>query len=110
MCTKLNTTRGCGLEFQLSIFSLILLVTCCIAAGVVAGVVHTWSLRAHAYSLEDRLSIVEGTLAREVKVRAGQERWKKPDKDAELVKSLATIPIAPARKLNWWEMNTPTTR
>lgn len=87
---------------EFSIFGLILLVSCFIAAGVVAGVVHTWSLRARTYSLEDRVAILEGTLQREVKTRAGQERWKKPDKDAALINSMNQNAI-PARRPNWWE-------
>jgi hypothetical protein len=93
------------LDLQLSIFGLIVLVTCCIAAGVVSAVVHTWALRAHAYSLEDRVSILEGTVSREVKVRAAQERWKKPDRDAELIANLQ--PQQPAKKLNFWETSHP---
>lgn len=92
---------------ELGIFALILLIGGCIAAGVCAAVVHTWSLRASLYDLQDRLAIVEGALQREVKARAGQERWKKPDKDKELIGELVNSPQAPARKLNWWEVNLP---
>lgn len=81
--------------------ALLLLVVCCIAAGVVAAVVHTWGLRARLYSLENHVEIIAGRLTSEVKARAGQERWKKPDKDAELMASLVQAP--PARKKNWWE-------
>lgn len=84
-------------------FALILLIVSCIAAGVVAGVVHTWSLRARTYSLEDRVDRMEGNLSREVKARAGQERWKKPDKDIEL---LAKAAQQPERRKNWWEQPT----
>ena len=90
---------------ELSYFALILLVTCCMAAGIVGAVVHTWSLRARTYSLEDRLAIVEGTLQREVKTRAGQERWRKPTKEEEAIAlALATPPPPPAPAYkNWWE-------
>lgn len=88
---------------EFSYFGLILLVSCFIAAGVVAGVVHTWSLRARTYSLEDRVDRIEGNLSREVKARAGQERWKKPDKDLELLNAANAVP---ARRLNWWEIKT----
>jgi Flp pilus assembly protein TadB len=87
---------------ELSYFALFLLFIACLAAGVVAGVVHTWSLRARTYSLEDRVDRIEGNLSREVKARAGQERWKKPDKDTELFKAMAAQP-SPNRTLNWWE-------
>ena len=86
---------------EFSIFGLILLFSCFLAAGVVGGVVHTWSLRARTYSLEDRVAILEGTLQREVKTRAGQERWKKPDKDLEL---LNAVNASPSRRPNWWEV------
>lgn len=89
---------------ELTYFAVFLLFLCCLAAGVCAGVVHTWSLRARTYSLEDRLDRVEGNLSREVKARAGQERWKKPDKDAEL---LAAMQKVPARKKNFWEVDLP---
>lgn len=90
---------------ELSYFALFLLFVACVAAGVVAAVVHTWSLRALAYSLETRLAVVEGNLLREVKARAGQERWKKPDKDLALASEL--VKPEPARKLNWWETSLP---
>jgi len=95
------------MTLELGFFALILLITACIAAGVTAAVVHTWSLRALAYSLETRLAVVEGTLTREVKARAGQERWKKPDRTDELVASLAARPAVPERKANWWETGLP---
>jgi hypothetical protein len=91
---------------ELSYFALILLLTCCMAAGVVGGVVHTWSLRARTYSLEDRVAIVEGTLSREVKTRAGQERWRKPTKDEEAVALALANPPQPQAK-NWWEVALP---
>jgi len=86
-----------------SIFALILLVSGCIAAGVCAAVVHTWSLRASLYDLQSRLEVVEGNLLREVKARAGQERWKKPDRDLALVQELTQAQVQPAHRYNWWE-------
>lgn len=87
---------------SLSYFALFLLFTACLAGGVVAGVVHTWSLRARTYALEDRVDRIEGNLSREVKARAGQERWKKPDRDAEAVAAMMQS-ANQGRKLNWWE-------
>lgn len=86
---------------ELSYFALFLLFVCCMAAGVVSGVVHTWSLRALAYSLDTRLAVVEGLLQREVKARAGQERWKKPARDEEMIKALLPQPVA--SNLPWWK-------
>lgn len=83
-------------------FAVVLLIVACVAAGVVAGVVHTWSLRARVYSLEDRVDRMEGNLSREVKARAGQERWKKPDKDEALLAAMRTAQPQ-NRMLNWWE-------
>jgi hypothetical protein len=89
---------------EISYFALFLLSIACIAAGVVGALIHTWSLRAVTYSLDSRLSVVEGNLLREVKARAGQERWKKPDKDAALASELIT-PTKP--RLNFWQTNLP---
>jgi hypothetical protein len=90
---------------ELGYFALFLLLTGCIAAGVIAGVIHTWSLRAVTYSLSARVDVVEGILSREVKARAGQERWKKPAVSAaQLQAELAAIaPPVAARPVNWWE-------
>lgn len=89
---------------EISYFVVFLLITCCIAAGVVAAVVHTWALRALTYSLDTRLTVVEGNLQREVKARAGQERWKQPSKvENELAAALAlTKAQPPASPLPWW--------
>lgn len=88
---------------EIGSFALFMLLAGCIAAGVTAAVVHTWSLRALAYSLSVRLDVVEGTLSREVKARAGQERWKKPDREKAELELLLKPPSPPARKMNWWE-------
>jgi len=90
------------MALELSYFALFLIFTGCLAAGVVAAVVSTWSLRARLYSVENELTIVSARLLSEVRARAGQERWKKPDKDAELVQSLMANP-QPVKKKNWWE-------
>ena len=89
-----------------SSFSVILLIVACVAVGSVAGVIRTWSLHSRLYSLEDRLAIVEGNLTREVKARAGQERWKKPDKDLELLSKMQAPP-EPTKRMNWWETGLP---
>ena len=82
-------------------FATILLIVSCIAAGVTASIVTTWTLRASLYSLDTRVSIVEGTLTREVKARAGQERWRKPTKDEELVAAALANP-APQPAMPWY--------
>jgi len=87
---------------EIGYFAVFLLVAGGVAAGVVAAVVHTWSLRASTYSLDSRLSVVEGNLLREVKARAGQERWKKPTTDEILVSAALATKPPPARKKAWW--------
>jgi hypothetical protein len=85
-------------------YALILLFVAAIAVGVVSAVVKTWSFHTRLYSLEDRLTVVEGVQQREVKVRAATERWKKEPKDDAAIEAALLAP-APAkqRKLNYWE-------
>jgi hypothetical protein len=81
--------------------AVLLLIVASVAAGVVGAIVTTWSLRATIYSLEDRISVVEGITQREVKIRAGQARQMKTPKDEELLKDLRAAPVS--RQPNWWE-------
>lgn len=80
---------------------ILLLISGCVAVGVVAAVLKTWMLHRRTYSLEDRMALLEGILQREVKTRAAQARWQKPDKDEAL---LAAMQAQPARPRNWWEV------
>jgi len=82
-------------------FVTILLIVSCIAVGVTAAIVTTWSLRARIYSLEDRTNIVEGVTSREVKIRAATERFRKPSKDEEAIAAALSNP-APAASVAWW--------
>lgn len=83
-------------------YAVLLLIVSAIAVGVVSALIKTWSLHARTYSLEDRISVIEGTVTREVKIRAAADRWKKPDKDEALAASLlASGPKT--RPMNWWE-------
>ncbi len=84
-----------------SLFVLLLVVTCSIAAGVVGAVVNTWKLRSTVLDLQDRLALLEGAHIREVKSRAGQERWKKPDQNLQILEAMKTAPTG--RTPNWWE-------
>jgi len=89
-------------------FAVTLLIVSGIAVGVVSAVIRTWSLHARLYSLEDRISVVEGVTTREVKIRAAQARHAKPSKDEELAQSLLSPQTQPVtKKLNWWETNLP---
>jgi hypothetical protein len=85
----------------------ILLLAAAVAVGVVSAVVRTWSLHARLYSLEDRVSVVEGVTQREVKIRAATSRAGRPTKDEDLLKELAVAQTAPAKKLNFWETSHP---
>lgn len=85
----------------------ILLIVACVAAGVTGAVLRTWSLHSRLYSLEDRMAVVEGVTQREVKIRAGQARQARPDKDAALLEALKPTGVAPPRKANWWETGLP---
>lgn len=89
-------------------YALVLVIVGCVAVGVTGAVIKTWSLHSRVYSLEDRVGILEGTLTREVKTRAAQERWKRPDKaeaDLSALSAMAksSAPPSPTRKYNWWE-------
>lgn len=88
-------------------YALILLIVACIAVGAVAAVVRTWSLHARLYSLEDRVSVNEGITTREVKIRAADSRGKNRPADEALYKELASNPIQPQRKKNFWEVDLP---
>jgi len=81
-----------------------LLISAMVAAGVVGAVARTWTIHSRLYSLEDRVGLIEGIVQREVKVRAAQERWKRPAKDEErLVEALSALP-PPTPPRNWWEL------
>jgi hypothetical protein len=82
----------------------ILLITSCVAAGVVSAIVVTWRLRSDLYSFGDRLSVVEGIQTREVKIRAGAERGRRLSADEEALKvAIEHPPASQTRRLNFWE-------
>lgn len=81
-----------------------LLITGVIAGGVSGALLRVWSIHSRLYSVESRLSVVEGISVREVKIRAANERWRKPSKDEEAIAAaIAAGPAPVTRKLNWWE-------
>jgi hypothetical protein len=90
-----------------SFAAITLLIVACIGAGVTSAVVATWRLRVDLYSLQDAVTVLQGIQTREVKVRAGQERWKKPAKDEELARELLGMNAGNQRPKNWWETNIP---
>lgn len=86
----------------------ILLIVACIGAGVAGAVGSTWNLRIKSYSLDHRLTLIEGIVQREVKVRAAQERWKAPKTDDALV-ALTRDLVTQTKPggSNWWKTGLP---
>jgi len=84
-------------------YAIFLLITACIAVGCTAAVVTTWRLRARLFSLEELTTRLEGSLLREVKARAGAERWKRPSADEEFLKAALAPTTKPKPRYNFWE-------
>ena len=82
-------------------YAYLLIFTGAISVGVVAAVVKTWSFHTRLYSLEDRVSVVEGVQTREVKIRAAQSRSPKAENDQALLASMQSVQTP--KKRNWWE-------
>lgn len=83
--------------------ALLVAIALCIAAGVTGALIRSWSILSRLYSLEDRVGIIEGTVTREVKVRAAAERWKKPSKDEAAIVAALEAPPEPKIQKAWWE-------
>jgi hypothetical protein len=83
-------------------YALIMVFVACIAVGVVSAVAKTWAFHTRLYSLEDTVNVMQGNLQREVKIRAAQERWKKPSLDETLITSALENPPAPKSKQPWF--------
>lgn len=81
---------------------LLVLISAVVGGGGLGAIARAWSFHSRLYSLEDRLSLAEGILNREVKTRAAQERWKKPSKDEELVALALKEEKKPAPAF-WWQ-------
>ncbi len=84
-----------------------LLLVAAVAVGVVSAVARTWSLHARLYSLEDRVSVLEGVTQREVKIRAAETRLRRPSKDEELIAAKLSEAQPIERKKAWWETGLP---
>lgn len=83
-------------------YALLLVFTSAIAVGVISAVVKTWSFHRRIYSLEDRLSTVEGITTREVKIRAANSRAR-PNSAAEDAMAMALAnPRPPVSNVPWW--------
>lgn len=83
--------------------ALFVAIALCIAAGVTGALIRSWSILSRLYSLEDRVAVLEGTVTREVKVRAASERWKKPSKDEAAIVAALEAPPVPKVQKEWWE-------
>lgn len=84
-------------------YGIILLFVSAVATGVVSAVVKTWAFHTRLYSLEDTVNVMHGNLQREVKIRASQERWKKPSLEEALVTEALATPPARKSKLPWFQ-------
>lgn len=84
-------------------YALLLVFTASISVGVVSAVVRTWSFHRRLYSLEDRLSTVEGVTTREVKIRAAQSRQRVPTLAEEAVAAAMANPPQNRSTLPWWQ-------
>lgn len=73
-----------------------------LGAGTIGGVIRGWSLLSRLYSLEDRLTVVEGTLLREVKTRAANSRFQRPDKEVMAVDEKVLALQAPKPAAPFW--------
>lgn len=80
-----------------------LLIACVVAGGVAGALLRTWSILSRVYSLETRTAVLEGISAREVKIRAANDRWKRPSKDEEVLVAALATPPPPERKVPWWQ-------
>lgn len=83
-------------------YGLLLLIALALGGGVLGAVLRGWSILSRLYSLEDRISIVEGNLTREVKIRAGVERWRRPKGDELAVEAALQNPAPQKAPSPWW--------
>lgn len=83
-------------------YAVLLLLVSAAAVGIVSAVARTWSLHSRLYSLEDRVSVLEGVTQREVKIRAAEGRWKKPSIEEEAIKAALANPGQP-QPVKWWD-------
>jgi hypothetical protein len=82
-------------------YAYLLSIAAVVAGGVFGALARSWSILARLYSLEDRCNLLEGTLSREVKVRAANGRWGKRDQEDAILAAALDKP-APHAVLPWW--------
>lgn len=84
-------------------YAVLLVVVGSIAVGVTAAILRTWFLASRLLVLENAVAILEGTVQREVKVRAGMMRQQQRASTDELVLAeLQAKKLPPERKAPWW--------
>lgn len=83
-------------------YALLVVFTAAISVGVVSAVVKTWSFHRRLYSLEDRVSTVEGITTREVKIRAATSRHTRTSAAEDAVAVALANPVAPKIAVPWW--------
>lgn len=88
-------------------YAIILLIACIVGGGVLGAVLRSWALDRRLSSVEFAVAELQGTLTREVKIRAAQTRTsgsKIEREAAELLKANAggQMPLPPA-PVEWWK-------
>jgi len=84
-------------------YAVLLVIVGSIAVGVTAAILRTWFLSSRLLVLENAVAILEGTVQREVKVRAGMMRQQQRASADELVLAELQSQKLPAEKKQpWW--------
>ena len=86
-----------------SFTGLTVLVVSLITGAVVGGLIRAWSILSLLYSVQDRVAVVEGTLLREVKTRAANERFKRPEKDITGLDPAVLAQVKPEPQKPFWQ-------
>lgn len=74
---------------------IILLISAIIAGGTLGALVRGWGLVARILRLERDFLDMDGTLKREVKIRANEAKLSRADKVARELQELETLPVRP---------------
>lgn len=83
-------------------YGILLAAACVVGGGVLGAVIRAWSISTSLKDIEFRCTLIEGILQREVKTRAANTRWSKPDPNEELVKAALTIK-GNTKTVPWWQ-------
>lgn len=83
-------------------YAILVMISVAIGAGVFGAIARGWSLSSRLYSLDDRMSLVETNLLREVRARAAGARWTKRDEQEDLIQQ-ALLDQPKQQPLMWWQ-------